>query len=300
MSRRYPKEVHDFIRDNVAGHTARELADMTNAAFGTDFTADSMKGYKSNHKLRSGTPPGLPKDRPTELYPAEVAAYIRENYKGTNYADMAAQLKETFGRDYTPAQIMGYYKNHKLNSGLTGHFEKGHIPHNKGREGCVAPGAEKGWFQKGSTPWDTVPVGTIVTKTSGYLWKKIDDKPGDWRQNWKQLHLLVWEEANGPVPEGSLVIFKDGNRKNCDPENLALVTRAENAVMNKHGLRFHHAEHTESGILIAKIKIAVRKRKGGGKHERVHRHGETRPDPAAAGDGRHGDQPGGPDHRDPG
>ena len=261
MSQRFPAEVHEFIRANVAGRTAAELAEMTNAAFGTNFTASTMKDYKANHKLKSGTTCGLPKGRATEMYPAEVAAYIQENYKGTSYAGMAARLKETFGRDYTPAQIMGYYKNHKLKSGLTGRFEKGHTPPNKGRKGYIAPGSEKGWFQKGSTPWDTVPVGTIVTKTYGYLWKKIDDKPGVWLQNWKQLHLLIWEEANGPVPEGYRVIFKDKNRQNCVLENLALVSLAENAVMNKNGLRFENAAHTEPGILIAKIKIAARKRK---------------------------------------
>lgn len=261
MSQRYPREVHDFIRNNVAGHTTQELAEMTNAAFGTNFTPASMKSYKANHKLRSGTPCGLPKGRATEMYPAEVAAYIQANYKGTSYADMAAQLKKAFGREYTPAQIMGYYKNHKLNSGLTGHFEKGHVPPNKGRKGYVAPGSEKGWFQKGAQPWDTVPVGTIVTKTDGYLWKKIDDKPGVWLQNWKQLHLLLWEEAHGPVPEGHRVIFKDKNKQNCVLENLALVSLAENAVMNKNGLRFENAAHTETGILIAKIKIAASKRK---------------------------------------
>lgn len=261
MSRRYPKEVHDFIRDNVKGRTAQELADMTNAAFGTDFTASSMKSYKANHKLQSGTPCGLPKGRATEMYPAHVAAYIQEHYKGTGYAEMAAQLKEVFGRDYTPAQIMGYYKNHKLNSGLTGHFEKGHIPPNKGRKGYSAPGSEKGWFKNGEQPWDTVPVGTIVTKADGYLWKKIDDKPGVWLRNWKQLHLLIWEEAHGPVPEGCRVIFKDGNHQNCVIDNLAMVTLAENAVMNRCGLRFRHAEHTETGILIAKVKIAAGKHK---------------------------------------
>lgn len=261
MIRKYSKAVHDFICDNVAGRTAKELAEMTNATFGTDFTAATMKGYKSRHKLRSGTPCGGPKGRATKMYPAEVAAYIRQNYKGTSYADMAAQLEEIFGREYTPAQIMAYYKNHKLNSGLTGHFEKGHVPHNKGRKDGAAPGSEKGWFQKGGTPWDTFPVGTIVTKSDGYLWKKIDERPGGWRQNWKQLHLLIWEEANGPVPEGYRVIFMDKNRKNCSLENLAVASLAENAVMNNCGLRFGNAAHTETGILIAKVKIAAGKRK---------------------------------------
>lgn len=259
MSQRYSPEVHAFIRDNVAGRTAQELADMTNAAFGTSFTASSMKSYKSNRNLKSGTPCGIPKGTPTKMYPAHVAAYIREHYKGTGHADMAAQLKEAFGLDYTPAQIAAYYKNHKLNSGLTGHFQKGHIPPNKGRKGYCAPGSEKGWFKKGDQPWNTVPVGTIVTKADGYLWKKINDLPGSWLQNWKQLHLLIWEEANGPVPEGCRIIFKDHNPQNCTIENLAMVTLSENAVMNHCGLRFDDPQHTETGILIAKVKIAASK-----------------------------------------
>lgn len=271
MSQRYSEDIHKFIQDNVVGRTAKELADITNAAFGTHLTAASMKSYKANHKLKSGTTSGLPKGRATDLYPAEVAAYIQENYKGTGYAEMAAQLKETFGREYTPAQIMGYYKNHKLNSGLTGRFEKGHTPPNKGQKGYAAPGSEKGWFKKGNQPWDTLPVGSIVTKADGYLWKKIDDKPDGGRFNWKQLHLLIWEEANGSVPKGHVVIFKDGDRQNCTLENLALVTLAENAVMNKSGLRFKNAAHTETGILIAKIKIAAgkHKKRGAKKKEEV-------------------------------
>ena len=261
MSRRYPKEVHEFICSNVEGRTAQELADMTNAAFGTDFTASSMKSYKQNHKLKSGTLRGLPKGKPTKLYPAEVIAYIRDHYQGTGHAAMAEQLREMFGRVYTTGQIKAYYARNKLDSGLTGRFEKDHIPFNKGQKGYVAPGCEKGWFKKGSQPWDTVPVGTVVTKTDGYLWKKIDDKTGSWLRNWKQLHLLIWEDAHGPVPEGHRVIFKDGNKQNCVLDNLAMVTLAENAVMNNCGLRFTNAAHTETGILIAKIKIAAGKRK---------------------------------------
>ena len=270
MSQRYSPEVHAFIADHVTGRTAKELAELTNAACGTAFTPSSMKSYKTNHHLKSGTPCGLPKGRATELYPAHVAEFIHANYKCTNYATMAAMLKDAFGLNYTPNQIMGYYKNHKLNSGLTGRFEKGNVPPNKGRKGYTSPGAEKGWFRKGNQPWNDVPVGTVLTKADGYLWKKINDLPGSWLQNWRQLHLIIWEEANGPVPDGHRVIFKDGNRQNCVLENLMLVTLAENAVMNQCHLRFENAAHTETGLLIAKVKIAAaRKKKQGSKEERT-------------------------------
>lgn len=260
MSRRYPPEVHAFIRENVAGRTTEELAAMTNAAFGTDFTKDSMKSYKANYKLKSGTPPGLPKGHASEVFPQHIASYIRENYQGVGPVTMTERLNAKFGTKYTKAQIKGFYSNHGLSSGLTGHFEKGHVPANKGKKGCCAPGSEKGWFQEGHKPWDTVPVGTVSVKADGYLWKKIDDKPGVWTQNWRQLHLLIWEETNGAVPEGYRVIFKDGNRENCVIENLALVSMGENAILNRYNLRFDRPEHTETGILIAKVKMAATKR----------------------------------------
>ena len=261
MSRRYPKEVHDFIRANVEGRTTKELAELVNAAFGLDFTPASMKSYKANHHLKSGTPSGTPKDAPSALFPAPVADFIRQHHQGVGNEDLTDMVNQEFGAAYTVAQIRSYRKNHKLPSGVDCKFQKGHVSPNKGKKGVCAPGSEKGWFQKGHDPHNTVPVGTILTKSDGYLWKKIDDKPGIWRQNWRQLHILTWEEHNGPLPEGYRLIFKDGDRTNCSIENLAMVTLAENAVLTNCHLRFDDPEFTETGILIAKIQIAAGKRK---------------------------------------
>lgn len=250
---RYPQEVHDFIREHVEGRTTKELAELVNREFGTEFTASKMKSYKTNKHLKSGTPCGLPKGRPTELYPEEVQKFIRENCDGTSPQEMVKLLRAAFGREYQESQIRGYYKNNKLKSGIVKRFQPGHESHNKGKKGLKIPGSEKGWFRKGEDPWNTVEIGTIRKKDGGYLWKKIDDKPGPWTQNWKQLHILVWEAANGPVKEGHRIIFKDGNKENCALENLAEVSLAENGVLNKKGLRFSNPEHTETGILIAKI-----------------------------------------------
>lgn len=257
---KYPEPVAEFIRENVAGHTSTELADMVNRQFGTDFTPAKIKAYKSNHHLKSGTPTGTPAGLPTELYPAEVKEYILANYRGTGYADMVQQLRQTFGREYTTQQIMAYYKNHKLNSGLTGQFEPGNAPHNKGQH-FLAPGSEKGWFRKGDDPYNTVPVGTVLTKSDGYLWKKLEAEPKAGRYNWKQLHHIVWEEANGPVPETGVILFRDNDRKNCALENLTLVSRSELATMNRHGVKVTTPEGTDAKILIAKIRIAAKQKR---------------------------------------
>jgi hypothetical protein len=50
---------------------------------------------------------------------------------------------------------------------------------------------------------------------------------------WKPLHIHVWEQANGPVPDGKIVAAKDGSTRNTDISNLCLRTRSE------HQLRRH-------------------------------------------------------------
>ena len=92
MARRFPKEVHDFIAANVAGRTAKDLAALVNAHFGEAlFTESSMHAYKTNHKLRSGTPCGNPKGTPSKAFPQHVVKYILENYHGCGPTEMASR-----------------------------------------------------------------------------------------------------------------------------------------------------------------------------------------------------------------
>ena len=105
------------------------------------------------------------------------------------------------------------------------------------------------------------PVGTVLMKSDGYLWKKLEAEPKAGRNNWKQLHRIIWEEANGPIPDDCILVFRDQNRENCTLENLALVGRAVLGTMNRHGVKVTTQEGTDAKILIAKIRIAVKAKK---------------------------------------
>lgn len=249
----YTQEVHDFIKENVVGITTKDLAEMVNERFGTDFTEEKMKCYKANHKLRSGTRCGIEKGLPTERYPQEVRDFVLQNHVGVGPKGMTELLNKTFGTNYTLAQMKGYYNRNNLNSGLTGRFEKGHIPANKGMKGCAcAPGSEKGWFKKGGEPMNKTDIGTIrLRKPDNYLWEKYGPGPHDWKPH----HQLVWERAHGKQPEGYVIIFKDGNKMNCDISNLQLISKNENAIMNARKLRTSDATLTEGGILVAKLHL---------------------------------------------
>jgi hypothetical protein len=47
--------------------------------------------------------------------------------------------------------------------------------------------------------------------------------------------MVVWEKANGVVPEGHRLRFLDGNKQNCALENMALFTMTENMFLNHLG-----------------------------------------------------------------
>ncbi|MGX8795452.1 HNH endonuclease signature motif containing protein [Fusibacter sp. JL298sf-3] len=210
-----------------------------------------MKAYKANHKLRSGTPRGMPAGRPTNLYPREVCRFIEENHLGVGPKEMSELLNKTFGRNYTKAQIKAYYANHKINSGLTGYFCKGHTPPNKGKKGYCSPGAEKGWFKKGCPAANHKPIGSERVDMYGYTLIKTEEP-----NVWVPKHKVIWENKNGKVPEGRVLTFLDGDKSNIALDNLALVSMAESLELTRSKLRSRNAKLTETGILIAKVKVA--------------------------------------------
>lgn len=247
------RNVEGFLMEHAVGISSRELADLVNREYGTQFTAVDMQQFKKARKIKSGTRGGY-----SDTFPKEVAEYIKANYEGVGHKQQAENLRREFGKEYTPGQIKSFYANHKLDSGLNGRFEPGHEPQNKGKKMGSHPNSVATQFQKGSKPHNTLPVGTEVIRTDGYHQTKIAE-PDVWRLT----HLLVWERAYGEIPEGMLVEFKDGNRDNIEPGNLFLLTKAEHLEMNRNqsALRFAIPEYTEVGASIAKIRCKARERK---------------------------------------
>ncbi len=248
----YPSEIVDFITANVQGTTTKELVLITNAKFSTDFTESKMKSFKTNHKLKSGTPGGWPVGRFSDSYPEEVCNFIENNHIGVGHKNMAEQLNKTFGTSYSTSQMKSYYGRHKLNSGLKGWFPKGNVPPNKGKKGICAPGSEKGWFQKGQVPTNHKPIGSERIDVDGYTLIKIKEP-----RTWALKHKLIWEEKNGPVPKGYAVIFGDGNKQNLDINNLLLVSRKKLLVMNRNSLIQNETELTKTGAIIADIYMKI-------------------------------------------
>ena len=52
--KRYPKGMYEFIRDNSWGVSSKDMAEMCNKKFGTNWTQTGMKQFRQRHGIRSG------------------------------------------------------------------------------------------------------------------------------------------------------------------------------------------------------------------------------------------------------
>lgn len=197
---------------------------------------------------------------PHHKYTEEEKAFFVEFVPGHSYREIVDEFNRRFPEPITISQVKGCIGRYKLNTGRTGRFEKGNTPWSKGRGMTEEQRRlmKPTMFKKNHRPHNTLPVGTEKKLADGYWWRKLYDTPkAPQYVNWKQIHRIVWEEHNGPIPEGYYVIFKDGNRDNLDISNLACVSKRVHCQMCKQQLYRDDPKLTETGLIIAELRDAV-------------------------------------------
>lgn len=220
----YTQEELDYLREiaDMTGRTNKEITEMFNKKFNQNKTVIAIIGIKSRHNIRSYT----------RVYTEEQLDYLREITPGRTSKEITKMFNEKFNDNRTEDSIKSVRQENGMKIGNTGRFEKGNLPQN------------------------TVEVGTTTVDADGYHKTKIAEP-----NVWELTHRLVWEKHKGPIPEGHNIIFGDGNRNNLDIENLILVSKYELLVMNQHKLIHEDAELTKVGKNIAKLHIAIGKKK---------------------------------------
>lgn len=253
---KYTKEHIDFVKENAEGRYNDELAEMFNKRFNTTvMTASKMNSFKSNRGIRSNVPRSRPRPNARLLTP-EQDKFLRENVKGVSNKELAEMLNKKFGLSLTEQQINTYKCNWGLSSGLTGWFEKGEAPWNKGMKGIQIGGKET-QFKKGHRPLNYRPVGSErICSKDGYVIIKTQDE-GKYQERWRLKHIVVWEEAHGKIPDDHVIIFLDGDKTNVNLENLACISRAEHVRMNQSNLFSTDPELTKAGIQLARLNMRI-------------------------------------------
>ena len=195
-----------------------------------------------------------PSNKPRHIWTAQELATLREMYPTTRTADIAALLGIDLELVYRRANMLHLRKNPEFFArdksgrifkggklGQATQFAPGQKPWNTGRKGWQAGGrSAETQFHTGALPPTTMPVGAyrVITTKGGkqFLERKVRQVPGASHKRWTPVTRLVWEAAHGPVPKGSIVVFKPGQRsivlEEITLDKLELLTRAQNAARN--------------------------------------------------------------------
>ncbi|MBO3274164.1 HNH endonuclease [Pseudomonas sp. Milli4] len=140
-------------------------------------------------------------------------------------------------------------------------FQKGHKTWNAGisyQAGGRAPATRfKPGQVNGRAAQLLKPIGYERVTDDGILQRKIRDD-GPPQRRWKSVHMILWEEQHGPVPAGHMVAFRDGNRRNFAPENLVLISRAEN--MQRNSIHRYPPELKDAIRAAGKLKRTIREK----------------------------------------
>ncbi|MDF2790834.1 MAG: Phage protein [Neobacillus sp.] len=189
----------------------------------------------------------------------EQLEFLRNNTVGRSKQNLTELFNKHFNLSLIERQINACCKNHKLPpSGFNGRFAKGQGAWNKGMKGINFGGenGKKTQFKKGQVPLNYRPVGSERVNVDGYIEIKVADP-----YKWRLKHAVIWEETNGPVPNGHCVIFLDGNKLNVSLENMQLITRKQLVRLNQNHLIFNDPELTKTGVIIADIYTKIGERK---------------------------------------
>lgn len=164
---------------------------------------------------------------------------------------LTGEIAQTLGRGYSSvankaaklglkksAEFMAKPESGRLQDGGLGvatRFQPGLTPWNKGTHFVAGGRSALTRFKSGRPAHEASnyrPIGSTRINRDGYLEQKVTDDPDIFpARRWVGVHRLVWEAANGPVPEGMVVVFKNGQRTTdaqaITADRLECITRVE-------------------------------------------------------------------------
>lgn len=178
---------------------------------------------------------------------------MSEFYPKMNRVKLTEAFNRKFGLDRPKSSVIACLKNHRISSGRRGGFKKGQKPWNLGLKGYM--GANKTSFKKGNLPHNHRPLWSERIDKDGVVEMsvpEINPRTG-FESHFKAKHVWLWEQENGEVPKGSVVIFKGGDKRNFAQDNFLLVTRKQLLVLNLHGYKDKPNELKPSIMALAKL-----------------------------------------------
>lgn len=175
-------------------------------------------------------------------YTKEQRQFIIDNVKGTNYRVLSEMFNKEFGENKTRQQIKGYCTRHGLRNGVD-------------RKATM--------FKNGHDPYTIVkPLYSEKKTGNGEVLIKVreDAGIGNHLENWELKKVVVWEQHYGKKPKDLMVLQLNGDKNDCNIDNLILVEVHETMLLYKLGYVFNDPQLTLSALYYIRLGRQRRKR----------------------------------------
>lgn len=186
-------------------------------------------------------------------YTAEQESFLRENQVGRTRKELTDLFNQEFGTNKTILAIKSWCISRGLKCGNDGRFYKGNISWQTG----LSTEEYKFHFTEESYKKSIAGIkdirrhqigDTVIRHNEPYI--VISVKPNvRWDKRIQQKGRYVWEQAYGPIPKNHNIIQLDGDKFNCDLDNLYCVPNTYTGVINKN-----HWRSTDRDITLTAIK----------------------------------------------
>ncbi len=163
------------------------------------------------------------------FYTPEEDKFILDNYLTMPLKTISKALGRNESGARQRLKLLGYQVPKEIAEKfkLQNQFQKGQTSPTKGTK--LSPEQiermKPNMFKKGQVPHNLKPDGYERVTVDGYVEVKENGK-------FVQKHRKIWEEVNGPVPKGFIIIFRDNDKLNVTIDNLEMITREENIIRN--------------------------------------------------------------------
>lgn len=174
-----------------------------------------------------------------------------------------------FGRsDISLSNYTSLCKRKGWMTGRTGCYAPGSVPENKGKKMPFNANSARTQFKKGRLPHNTNHLGHERVTKDGYIEISVaETNPHTgYERRYVQKHRHLWEQVNGPVPEGMALKCLDCDKANTDPTNWEAIPRALLPRLNgRFGRGYDAAEPEVKPVImtVAKLEHKARLLKGG-------------------------------------
>ena len=176
----------------------------------------------------------------------ETLAEVCRRYPHERTADIARDLGRSIGSIHGQANMLGLKKSpeymrqiHGRPSPRSGRMRDSSPDKPRGTRAYPAapettpiPSARSSSRRSPEEARNHQPIGSLRICNGRHLATQDHGRPALYpSRRWVAVHRLVWEEVNGPMPKGYVVVFKPG-MASTDPDEITidrveLITRAE-------------------------------------------------------------------------